>query len=249
MEFSQAIRVFVEGFSFTRSFTHPCLYESLGESAFRIHDAPRTRKSDKYRSEELVTFGISPAEVLSLSQSSMGKPHKICYLLREGEPDTEIRREFKSAGCRLMGTEPFLVHSLENIPTVPEPVPIVRVTTPEQAQLLASAALRRQVLPEHLSLDPPPIRQYMALEGEKYPVGWVASVVTTHGAWCSSMFVRESQRRKGIGRSLMTRMLLDDRAAGVKSNVLLASHTGAKLYEALGYKALGMLYLYAPPKN
>jgi hypothetical protein len=43
-------------------------------------------------------------------------------------------------------------------------------------------------------------------------------------------------------------MLQDDAAYGARQAVLLASHTGAKLYPVVGYEQIGTLLLYAPEK-
>jgi hypothetical protein len=43
-------------------------------------------------------------------------------------------------------------------------------------------------------------------------------------------------------------MLTDDKVAGARANVLLASHSGALLYPTVGYQQLGTLYLYTPPR-
>ena len=59
----------------------------------------------------------------------------------------------------------------------------------------------------------------------------------------------ESHRRQGIARALLSEMLHGDRAAGASVSVLLASHTGAKLYAAAGYRRLGTLYLYPALKR
>ncbi|MGC4044545.1 MAG: GNAT family N-acetyltransferase [Armatimonas sp.] len=250
LDFAHAVRVFIEGFTFTKSWTHPFLYESPGENAWRMYDAPRTRKKEDYRSEELVIFDRTPEETDALSRTVMGGRHRVCFMLRDGQSDTEMRAAFKKLGYRLMTTEGFFVHGLKSIPAASEPpVPVVRVTTLHEAEILANAALRRQILPEHLTMDPPPMRQYMALEDEQYPVGWVGSVSAAGCGWCHSMFVMEPQRRKGIGRSLMLRMLQDDAEAGNQANVLLASHAGAKLYDAVGYQRLGTLYMYVPPRK
>lgn len=53
-------------------------------------------------------------------------------------------------------------------------------------------------------------------------------------------------RRRGIARALLGRMLQDDRAYGATLAVLLASHTGAKLYPLIGYQQIGELLLYTP---
>jgi len=72
------------------------------------------------------------------------------------------------------------------------------------------------------------MRQYMATD-QGTPVGWVGSVVVGAYAWCTSMFVIPAYRRRGIARSLLTRMLRDDAAAGAQASVLLSSHAGGRL--------------------
>lgn len=47
---------------------------------------------------------------------------------------------------------------------------------------------------------------------------------------------------------LLNQMLQDDAAYGARQAVLLASHTGAKLYPVVGYEQIGTLLLYAPEK-
>ena len=63
------------------------------------------------------------------------------------------------------------------------------------------------------------------------------------------MYVVPSFRRRGIGRALLCRMLRDDRDGGAKMAVLLASHTGAKLYPVVGYEQIGTLLLFTPSKR
>lgn len=62
------------------------------------------------------------------------------------------------------------------------------------------------------------------------------------------MYVLLEYRRRGIAKALMTRMLKDDAAAGTIANILLASHAGAKLYPVVGYRQIGQLYAYTPPR-
>lgn len=96
--------------------------------------------------------------------------------------------------------------------------------------------------------DPAPMRQYMALDNGT-PVGWVSSVVVGDCTWCTGMFVKPAYRRRGIARALLTRMLGDDKAAGAKASVLLASHAGSALYPRVGYEQIGALLMFAPPKS
>ncbi|WP_395088204.1 GNAT family N-acetyltransferase [Armatimonas sp.] len=245
-----ALEVFVEGFCFTRSFTHPFLSERLSENLWRLYDAPRRRPSATYRGEEYVAWELPPAEIDRQARARARDKFTICYLLPTGTGDTAMRAAFKALGYRLMATEPFLVHDLTDIPTVSERFPVQRVLTAEQAEALAKTAGRRQILPEFLTQDPPPMRQYIALdEAVPQTVGWVSSVAAAGCGWCNSMFVLTAYRRQGIARALLARMLTDDKAAGATANVLLASHVGALLYPSVGYQQIGTLYLYTPPRR
>ena len=247
---AQATQVFVDGFCFTRSFTHPFLSERLDTTLWRLYDAPRRRPSDTYRGEEYVAWELPPAEVDRQARALARDKFTICYLLPHGTDDTAMRAAFKSLGYRLGSTEPFLAHDLTDIPTVSERFPVRRVLTTEQAEALAKTAGRRQILPEFLTQNPPPMRQYIALdEAVPQTVGWVSSVAAAGCGWCNSMFVLTAYRRQGIARALLARMLTDDKAAGAAANVLLASHAGAQLYPTVGYTQIGTLYLYTPPRR
>jgi predicted acetyltransferase len=77
-------------------------------------------------------------------------------------------------------------------------------------------------------------------------VGRVRSVDAVGATWCADMYVDPSQRRRGIGQALLSKMLRDDRARGSKCSVLTASHTGALLYPRVGYERIGTLFMFAP---
>jgi predicted N-acetyltransferase YhbS len=91
------------------------------------------------------------------------------------------------------------------------------------------------------------MRQYVALD-DREPVGWVASVRFKDAGWVSDLHVQETHRRRGIGRALMNRLLLDDRAAGLEASVLLATNAGAMLYPLVGYRQIGELLIYCPKR-
>ena len=249
----RAIETFIHGFGFTRSFTHPYVGERL-EPLWVLRDAPR--KNKKFRTEEWVGWGTQPSEVDRLVREQTRGKFAICTILANDESDEEMRAEFKALNYRLNATEPFMVHSLKEIPTFDEPAEIVRVTTTEMMEWVNKAARSRQVLPEHLPTEPTdaaflqmPIRQYLAvIDGEL--VGRVASIPaqTNQGptAWVSNMYVTPEFRRQGIARSLLSTMLQDDKATGEQESILLSSHTGAMLYPILGYEQIGTMYIYTP---
>jgi GNAT superfamily N-acetyltransferase len=249
MTIEQALTVFVEGFCFSRSLTHPYRAERLTENLWRLSDAPRHRASDSYRNEEFIAWELPPTEADRLARAHAQGKFMVCYLVPTGTDDRPMRAAFKALGYRLGSTEPFFAHDLAALPTPPTPFPIVRVETVEQAEALNKAAGRKQLLSELLAQDPPPMRVYTALD-EAVPqlIGWVTSIAAADCGWCHSMFVLTAYRRQGIARALLARMLTDDKVAGARANVLLASHSGALLYPTVGYQQLGTLYLYTPPR-
>jgi GNAT superfamily N-acetyltransferase len=243
LDVDHAIEIFARGFCFTRSFTHPYRAERVGP-LWVMRDGPR--RSGDYRNEEWLAHGVEPAEVDSIARKHTRGRFAICAIRANDEPETPLREQYKKLGYRLGRTEPMFAHRLARIPRFESPATIERVTTADAADRLAKAARSRQILPEHFA-DDTPLRQYVALDGTK-PVGWVRSIVAGDSTWCSNMYVEPKFRRRGIARAMLARMLRDDRAAGAKSAVLLASHAGAKLYPVLGYEQMGMLLLFTPRK-
>jgi GNAT superfamily N-acetyltransferase len=246
----RAIEAFVRGFCFTRSFTHPYVAERVGP-VWRMRDGPRRNAKD-YRNEEWVAHGVEPAEVDRLVRSRARGGFAICAIHASDESDGPLRAGYKSLGYRLGTTEPLMVHRLKRIPQCnpPKDVQIERVTMQAVADRLARAAGRRQILPEYLTDGDAPLRQYVALAGDGEPVGWVRSIAAGEEmTWCSNMHVLPAFRRRGIGRAMLARMLRDDRAAGARAAVLLASYTGALLYPVVGYEQIGTLLLFTPRRR
>lgn len=239
-----AIEVFVRGFCFTRSFTHPYLSERIGK-VWVVRDAPR--KNGNYRREEWIASGVAPKKIDQVAREHTRGRFAVCAIYGVHESDASLRKDFKALNYRLGTTEAVMVHDLKRIPRFDKPAEISRVTTEGMAERLNKAANSRQVLPEHLAKDSK-LRQYVALVDDK-PVGWVRSIDVGHATWCSNMYVDPGFRRRGIARAMMSQMLRDDRTGGSKLAVLTASHAGAKLYPVVGYKQIGTLMLYTPKKQ
>jgi GNAT superfamily N-acetyltransferase len=240
----RAIETFVRGYCFTRSFTHPYVAGKAGP-LWVLRDGPRKR--GYARREEFVSYGVEPMRAHRLVAKHARGHYCICVLHDLDEDGLDLRDDFKDLGYRLGHSEFMMVHNLKRIPRVPAPLSIRRVDTEAMADRLAKVARSRQILPEHLGKDAPQ-RSYVALDGE-LPVGWVSSIVTGDTTWCANMYVKPEFRRRGIARSLMCRMLRDDRSGGASMAVLLASHAGAKLYPVVGYRQIGTLMVFTPKRG
>jgi GNAT superfamily N-acetyltransferase len=244
MEIDRALEGFAKGFCFTRSFTHPYLASKIGP-AWVVRDGPR--KSGDYRGEEYIVHGVEAATVDALARKHTRGRFTVCALCANGEDGDALKADYKGIGYRLQGTEMMMVHALKRVPRFESPAKIERVITQAVADELAKAARVRMILPEHFS-DDSPLRQYVAKIDNEI-VGWVRSIHVDEMAWCSSMYVEPGYRRRGIGKALLARMLKEDRERGATSAVLLASHTGAKLYPVVGYEQIGVLYVLKPKRG
>jgi GNAT superfamily N-acetyltransferase len=238
----QALQVFAKGFAFTRSFTHPCVAEEI-DGIWVMRDAPRKRPAD-YRVEEWIAFDLPATDADAAARRHARGRFCICAILPAGAPDAALRADYRQLRYRPLGTEPLMMHPLARIPRFASPFPVVRVDSPELAAAVKQSAGRTQALPEHFGKDAA-LRLYAAMEGAR-AVGWVRSIPVADASWVSTMHVLPSHRRRGIGKALLAHMLADDRRHGITTSVLLSSHTGALLYPHVGYRQMGMLYLYRP---
>ncbi len=242
-EFKDAIAVFANGHCVGKSVTHRYEANQIG-SIWQLRDAPR-KNARNYRKEEYICSGIAPHRVDSIARENTRGRFFICDIVPSAVDNTAYRREYKALGYRLLATEPFFIHDMKRIPSPKNKS--VKIQLVEESSLAArlGQALRMKPLTDSYFGEHGLFRQYVALAGEKI-VGWVRSVPAGRSNWCSTLGVIETYRRRGIGQTLLAKMLRDDRRLDVETSVLLASHTGALLYPGLGYKMIGMLYIYAP---
>jgi GNAT superfamily N-acetyltransferase len=238
--------VFLRGFTFVRSVTHPYLAKRLG-GLWVMRDGQR--RSGKYRNEEWVVYGLEPGDADRVARKHTRGRFELSVIHEVGKSDEDLRSGYRDLGYRLGTTEPLMVHRLQKIPNFKGPagVEIQRVVSAEMAQRLAKTTKSRPIPAEDLQEDSR-LRQYVAVKGEKI-VGWVKSIEAGDSRWCSHMQVLPEFRRRGIGRAMLCRMLRDDRRGGASAGVLLSSHAGAKLYPIVGYEQIATLYMFMPRKK
>lgn len=242
MTLEKAVHVFTQGFTFTRSFTHPYVV-SKRAGIWVMEDAPRAEP----RNPEFVIVGMTPAQGRKALEKAGFSRGGVCVVCGEGDDPASMRDPYKSFGFRLVAAEPFFVAETSSAPVYKAPIPIVRVDTQELADRVKRAARTRQILPEHLGREDT-LRLYAAING-KSVVGWVKSIPVDDCAWVSNLYVDKVMRGKGIGRALMSTMLQDDAVHGVRHSVLLASGAGSRLYPHVGYERIGTLLLMVPNKK
>jgi GNAT superfamily N-acetyltransferase len=243
MTLEDAAEAFVRGFSFTKAYAKPYVAEQIGRSWLMRDDPVRA----KGRLAEWVLIRTAPRDAAELLRTRVLPRCAVSYLRALDEDREQLRTGFRDLGYRMLHSEALMFHRLQSVASPSSKHEVLRVTEPGQAELLRRAARTRQILPEHLSPAETTIRQYMALVDDE-PAGWVRSIAAGPARWCSNLYVRPAFRRRGLARSLMARMLQDDRRAGGPASVLLASKAGATLYPSLGYEELGELLVFFPPQ-
>ncbi len=243
---TQALEVFLRGFSMTRSFIRPYPVRQIGSSLWLLADA--SSGSGPERTPQMVAYNARPEEVVEARKRLEIERHTLCVLIEDAGSAASISSAYKRLGYRLWGREPlFVLDVAERVRF--NAVSVRRITQAEEAEAVAKAARSRQIFPQHLTEADSDCRLYAAFDGEK-PVGWARSIRTHPDcSWVAGLFVAEAYRRKGIGRTLMSTMLDDDARYGVQWSVLLASLTGAKLYPHLGYAERGLLLVFTPRKD
>ena len=131
-----------------------------------------------------------------------------------------------------------------DVPDVKASVRVRRAETADDLKLVKRASRTNQALSRHLTDPNLAVRLYFATQQDEV-VGWVRSIEAGQGCrWVSNMQVLAPFRRQGIGRALMAKMLHEDAELGFGHSVLLASHTGALLYDNLGYDRIGTLHVF-----
>ncbi len=243
-DIQDAINVFVGGFCFTRSRTHP--YESSRvDGLWRMSDAQRKQAKD-YRREEWIAYRQNPERVNRIARQHVTGRFVVCAIREMDSPLEPLRDAYKSLDYRFGGREGFFAHELAKIPASTCHAAIERVRTMAVAEELGVMA-NSKPMPKEWIDDPSRFRQYVARVDGKI-IGYVSSVTVGKRNWVSNLLVTPTHRRKGIGKALMAKLLRDDRAAGSQGSVLLASSAGAMLYPEIGYRQIGELLIFTPKK-
>jgi len=234
MRIDGAVEVFVKAFCHLKSRTAPYVLDRT-DGLWVMHDPPGKKKP---RKTEVVSSGFEPEEAVGRVRAAVSGWHFLCDV-HPVEADFEARRRaFKDLGYRAMSRESLFVHDLAAVPEYrsdPDPKPV-----PDEVTL--AGIPQRAGQPRKLQSG---TRMYCVWDdtGDK---GWVTSVPVGPDAWAADLYVHRPFRGQGYGRALMSRLLLDDKAIGVRNTVLLASSDGARLYPHLGFREIGILQLFCP---
>ncbi len=245
LSISEAVEVFVRGFSFMRSGKCPYVAERLGELWY-LHDPPNAKRP---RKAEVIAHDVEPSEVVRRVREARIGWHFICHLHESDDEFRDVRDGYKREGYRALVTEWMFAVDPAAAPAYASEPPVRRVRTVEDAERIRRARRGRRAIREaDLAAEPAPQRLYAVMDDDEV-YGWVSSIPVGTRAWVADLFVDAQHRGRGFGRALMSALLADDRAHGVTASVLLASSDGARLYPHLGYRRLGVLQIFSPVRR
>ncbi len=234
MTVGAAVEVFVTAFCQLKSRTHPYVPEKV-DGLWIMRDGPGRKVPRKI---EIASVDLPPEETARRIKKQGIGWHFLCEI-HPLEADYEgIRLKYKSLGYRAVSTEWLFIHHLKNIPEYESLPPVRQLLTPEAVNAVPQRARHKRKL-----LDG--TRKY-AIWDEETDYGWVTSVPVGKAAWAAALYVHADARGRGFGRALMSRLLLDDKASGTETSVLLASSDGARLYPYLGYEKIAILQMFCP---
>ncbi|HWD38723.1 MAG TPA: GNAT family N-acetyltransferase [Fimbriimonas sp.] len=237
MTLPESIEVFVDGFTASKSQTHPYVCDRV-DGLWIMHDAPGRKDA---RKTEIVTCCKEPVEAAKAIKRTGVGWHFLCHLHESQSEFEAIREAYKGLGYKAISTEWMFWHDLRQVPLFETEPPARLVPNQAEADSIPQLGSRKVKLLKGA-------RQFGVWD-EKRDYGWARSQDTGGASWISSLYVREDVRRRGYGRALMSTVLQSDREIGLHASVLLASTAGSMLYPVLGFQQLGILQMFCPAKR
>lgn len=240
------VEVFARGLAFSRSLARPCLVSKIGTSWWLRDSADNGhRRNDEW----IAASGADPQKLdHGARERAMGR-FLISAVAADADEETRLRASYRTLGYRLWRTEPLMARSTLRISrSAVASAEVRRVETEALATQLAKAARAKLMPREYLQgKQPSLVRCHVAMISDRI-AGWARSISLGSSGWCDTMFVASEFRRRGLGRALVETMLRADRTAGATASVLVARHVGAKLYAAIGYRTVGTVLVFTPPR-
>jgi len=237
MTLETAIEISVRAFSEGKSYSCPYLLDRV-DGLWVMHDPPGKRYP---RKTEVMSVGLRPEETVArVRKLSLGW-HFLCHIHPPEESFNDIRRAYKSLGYRAIATEWVFASDLSHVPIKESEPPVRLIRTQAEFDSVKQVAARKRKFR-------PRWRLYGVWDDDR-EYGWVASVPVGENNWVFGLEVFPEYRGRGFGTALMSKLLQDDMALGVKTSVLIASSDGARLYPHLGYEKIGVLQMFCPVKR
>ncbi len=244
----EAIDAFVSSYCLSRSRVYPYKDFRQGDLIICRDDPPQKSRG---RNPEIVVYpGADPRSVArQINDLNLTSSFTFSPFCDSQANIKEFAAQYRELGYRLRSTEGLFVFDLRSHIPPKLDFDIRQVITNSDEDCLYKLTKSKIITSEISQTLGGEVRTfYCSIDGNA--VGWCRSVVTHPSiGYVGGMYTAPEHRRKGIGRSLLSVMLSADKAAGLEYSVLLATHTGALLYEAVGYERIGTLVMMSPKRG
>jgi GNAT superfamily N-acetyltransferase len=154
--------------------------------------------------------------------------------------------DYEDGGYRLSYSESLMVRDLRSVEPEESNLETVVARAKADADWLNAHDPEglRWISPDNLT-DPRMSHYSVIVNGRPVARGRTLRVDADH-CYVSRVYTAESLRRRGLGRSLVQRMLADDANRGARWSVLMSSAMAVGLYAGLGYQTVGTTRIFEP---
>ncbi|MGE0001175.1 MAG: GNAT family N-acetyltransferase [Fimbriimonadaceae bacterium] len=229
----EAVEVFVRSFSHVKS-RYGEFVALRSSGLWVLQDGPGRRRPQ--RKAEAVAIDLAPEEAVRAANGS-GVGWHFLVDVRPGDSD-DVTPEYKRLGYRKVGTETLFVHDLSAVPRFDSVPPVHKIASAADLASVPQRASQPRKYYEGADL--------YCVHDDTTDHGWVERIRTGAFSYPSSLYVHAGSRGRGFGRALMSRLLEDDAADGVRASVVVASPAGARLYPHLGYEKAAVMQIFCP---
>lgn len=230
---AEAVEVFVLAFAKVKS-RHGEYVARRHEALWIMEDGPGRRRP--HRKSEVVALELPPEEAVGSLGRSGVRWHFLVDVRRHDQSD--VAAEYKRLGYRKLSTERMFLHDLAAVPDYASDPPARRL---DSEQVLASIPQRASQPRRIFEGD-----DLYCVWDDQTDHGWVERIKVGDCSYPSSLYVHAESRGRGFGRALVSKVLQDDVAEGVRASVVIASADGARLYPHLGYQEAAVLQIFCP---
>ena len=224
----EAVNLFIESYVHLESAVLP------GTKLIRVGGLPCVQFPDRQGkiSHEIITHGVSPAEIAARIQaSSPGLPHWLTLLTSTPQDDLPA---LERSGYRLRTSEMMMIRSIElaNLPAADARVQ--QVCEPAQVKAINKSRGRRLLHPDELA---DPRMHICGFELDGRIRAWGNSLMIREDTtYIANMFTLSKFRRQGLARAVLSTLLAASAAQGARRSLLVSSQTGMALYRGMGYQ-------------
>ncbi|NJN15172.1 MAG: GNAT family N-acetyltransferase [Oscillochloris sp.] len=193
--------------------------------------------------EEFFVWKCAPAEALAAIAAAQPLPEHYVTVFadRPGLPEV-----YAQAGYRLSHSEALMVRDLANPMLAPLHLPVTAIRSIAEANRANASDPQGIVWIVPDNLADPRMRHYVIMQEQRVVSRGRNFMIDADHSYVSRVFTADAQRGQGLAQAIMHRILAEDQARNARWSILTASVMGERMYERLGYVALGSIHIFEP---